>query len=48
MVSKVEFDTHGMTDQCPLWRNVTIDRCMKCPGYQGCRGFTVYCSKTKE
>ena len=41
---RVEFDTHGMTDECPKSGEVCFEDCQACPHFQGFNAFTVYCS----
>jgi len=39
----IEFDTDGITDQCPGVGIVTFDECERCLFYIGHEGFRVYC-----
>ena len=48
MIRKVEFDTHGTTNDCPMEINMTSDRCLTCLWYRGHKGFTVYCGFTED
>jgi len=43
MIRKVEFDTHGTTNECPMEINMTSDRCLTCLWHKGHHGFTVDC-----
>lgn len=42
---EIQFDTHGMTDECPIRGNVDIEECSQCHRYRGHQGFTVYCKE---
>jgi len=51
-MKKIQFDTHGMTDECPIttmgsayqrYAGVSFDMCRHCQFYGGYREFEVYC-----
>ena len=39
----VEYDTDGLTDQCPIWGDMNFDDCVGCLYYRGSKEFTVFC-----
>lgn len=41
---EVQFDTHGMTDECPRFGGRCFEECCACPYYRGYEGFVVYCN----
>jgi len=40
---KVEYDTDGLTDQCPIWGDMNIDDCVGCLHFKSYKEFTVFC-----
>jgi len=40
---KVEYDTRGETQQCPMTGEQTSDVCLRCPFFQSSDGFDVEC-----
>ena len=45
---EIEFDTHGLTDECPWFENVDFEECCRCVYYRGYAGFTVFCKYDNE
>lgn len=41
-MKEVNFDTHGITDQCPL--DIPVYECNRCPWKEAQHEFTVLCS----
>lgn len=41
---EIEFDTDGITTDCPMLGLVTSDYCLECVWHEGHKGFIVECS----
>ena len=45
---EVEYDTDGLTDQCPIWGDMNFDDCVGCLYYRGSKEFTVFCNRDTQ
>ena len=40
---EIQYDTDGLTDQCPIWEDMNFDDCVGCFYFRGYMGFIVFC-----
>lgn len=47
-VDTTEFDTDGLTMDCPKLGFTSFEDCQRCERFRGSEGFTVYCEELSD